>query len=163
MSIRLSKAVKDGDTIVHAVDEWYSRFKDTMENNGTDMYGVDSKVRKLIVDAVNTILDPYKMSLHQLVSINTKTRRQYTDLLEQLVEFDHEMRDIIRMSCGTAGAVADVYIPYDKLILIFQMEEIRRPDETGFETYIETCRGNGEYIHPELDKQLRHWRSIGGS
>jgi hypothetical protein len=163
MSIRLTTTVKDGDTNVHAVDEWYSRFKYTMENNGTELRWLDRDVRKLMVDTAQLVLDPYSSSLQQLVTRNTRNRRQYLDLLDQLVEFDNEIREVIRACCGNGGTVADVYIPHDKLILVFQLEEVRRPNETGFETYIESCRGSGEYIHPELDKHLRHWRSIGGA
>jgi hypothetical protein len=163
MSIRLTTTARDGDVIVHAVDEWYSRFKDTLDLDNTELRGMDTKVRTLIVNVVDTIINPTESSIYQLAVRATNSRKAYTTLLEQLVEFDHEMRELVKMCHDRKCDVTGVTIPHDKLILVFHMEDTRRPDETGFETYIESCRRSGEYVHPELDKQLRLWRSIRGA
>jgi hypothetical protein len=160
MSTRQHTAGKDGDIVIHPVDDWYLRFKETLESHGTQPFNTDPFARKLMTSVVDLIVNPSVSSIHEIVKARTTNRSSYIDLLETVIGFDHEMRDLVRGHYQDGCHVRNATIPHDKIAIVFHLEPIRSQHEIGFEGYLETCRGSGEFIHPEIDRQLRYWRSV---
>lgn len=126
-------------------------------------FSVEQYSSECVIRIAQMIFDPFKDTLHDLAERHGKTRNDSDSLLTHFVYFDREVRDALKDADVTLDDfehIERIELSDDQnvLALIFRFPE--EGHDVTFEQYIEKCRREGEEIHPEIDRQLRYFKSV---
>lgn len=125
-----------------------------------DPFAITRLVLKVIMGTVRSLLDQDSPSLYEVASSNVSRSRHLGDLLIQLAALEKSFRTYLKEHCPAEAFITDVRIPLGETTLIIDyLRKAEGMDDT-FEEFITRQRRDGEPIHPEVERQLRHHASL---
>lgn len=152
-----------GEALILDVSHYLSRIGTLLKSAGVDPFLVVQNARIAVVEFATSCKDINQESTFSIAKRMSSSRK---DLVEWLIigsELDETIRECLVEGLPYGKIVSSFEMVFDHPHLLIRYTEPSRNHEIGFEEYVERCRREGETIHPEVDKQLRYFRSVRAS
>lgn len=121
-----------------------------------DGFIVARKALTVVKDIADSIANPRNKSLIEVCSTNFD---YCPELLNAIVDFECELRTMLRPNLNDDTIIVHVEIPFDTTILKIGLKHLERKDDSGFEKYIESCLSDDTSVPPEVTKFLQTYRA----
>lgn len=152
--------LETGDTqlVVH-IKDWMTALNRVLNDYYICGFKRTNASSSIVLGIVSAFIDPRAPSIKEIALAHSNTGRDYQLLLRYMADKDDELRELVRSYIPERATLDRVFLCLDNVYLTIEYNLPRPVDESGFETYIERLRRDGEPIHPEVDKQIRHYNS----
>jgi len=149
-----------GSTLLLDITEFLTRFRKQMEEDEWDEFKLIWRSREILLEFARNLYSREE-SIYGTAKNIAGSRKCFLNWLCLGSELDFAVREHLLDNAPEGSVVTEIDLVFDKPHLLIRHHVPRTEDEPGFERYIERCRREGETIHPEVDKQLRFFRSLG--